>query len=488
MCCSVHVVFINGLSDDPAGNARGNHMKCITSYFELEKNSTTVWREALAGLTTFLTMSYIIFVQPAMMGSLGMDRGSVMAATCLASAIATLVMGLLARYPIAVAPAMGHNAFFAFMVCAPAAAGGLGYTWQQGLAAVMLSGIAFVALSFVGLREALITAVPESIKYGIAAGIGLLIAVIGMEYGGLIIMSSPTLIKMGDLSSTPVLLTLFGLAVTSLLLVRGVRGAILVGMLATALAALACGAIEYHGMFSTPPSVAPTFFKLDFSGLLGCKGIVGVVFIFFILDLFDSVGTLVGVSSQAGFLRPDGSLPRAQQALFADAAGTVVGSALGTTTLTAYIESSAGIAAGGRTGLANVVTAALFLLALFCAPLMEMIASAVTVDYTVFFSPEFPAVRHTMSHYPVLAPVLLVVGAYMMCGIKNIKWDDMSEALPAYLAMIIMPLSFSITEGIAFGFISYTVLQAARGRAARVHWIVYAVSALFIIRYVWLGM
>ncbi len=463
-------------------------MKSITAYFELEKNNTTVGREALGGVTTFLTMSYIIFVQPAMLGTTGMDRGAVMVATCLSSAIATLMMGLLARYPIAVAPAMGHNAFFAFVVCAPSIAGGFGYTWQQALAAVMISGLAFVALSFFGFREALISAVPESLKYGIAAGIGLLIAVIGLEYGGLIIMSSPTLVKMGNLSSTPALLTMLGFIVTGILLVRNVKGAILIGMLITATAALSTGTIEYHGVFASPPSIAPTMFQLDFAGLMQCRGLVGIIFIFFILDLFDSVGTLVGVSSQAGFLRKDGSLPRAQQALFADAAGTVVGASLGTSTLTAYIESSAGIAAGARTGLANVFTAALFLLAIFFSPLMEMVASAVPVDYTVFFSPEFPAVKHTMSHYPVLAPVLLVVGAYMMSGIKNIKWDDMSEALPAYLAMIIMPLSFSITEGIAFGFISYTVLKIAKGQARQLHWIVYAVTALFVIRYVWLGM
>jgi len=473
--------FLNGIT-------RGKGMRNIISYFELEANKTTIGREALAGATTFLTMSYIIFVQPAMLGTTGMDRGAVMVATCVSSAIATLLMGFLARYPIALAPAMGHNAFFAFVVCAPAVAGGMGYTWQQGLAAIMISGLAFVALSFFGVREALISAVPEPVKYGIAAGIGLLIAVIGLEYGGLIIMSSPTLVKMGNLSSSPALLTMLGCAVTGILLVRHVRGAILIGMLVTASAALITGTIHYHGLFAAPPSLAPTMFQLDFAGLLECSGLAGVIFVFFFLDLFDTVGTLVGVSSQAGFLRADGSLPRAQQALFADAAGTCVGAALGTSTVTSYIESSAGIAAGGRTGLCNVFTAALFLLAVFFAPLMEMVASAVQVDYSVFFSTEFPDVKHTMSHYPVLAPVLLVVGAYMMSGIKNVRWDDMSEALPAYLAMIIMPLSFSITEGIAFGFISYTILKVARGEYARVHWIIYAVSTLFIIRYVWLGM
>jgi AGZA family xanthine/uracil permease-like MFS transporter len=462
-------------------------MQAIRNFFELEANNTTIGREALAGITTFLTMSYIIFVQPAILGTTGMDRGAVMVATCAASAFATLLMGLLAKYPIALAPAMGHNAFFAFVVCAPAVAGGMGYTWQQGLAAVMVSGLAFMAFSFIGLREALIRAVPECLKYGIAAGIGLLIAIIGLEYGALIMMSSPTLVKMGDLSSTPALLTLLGLAVTGILLVRHVRGAIVIGMVVTAVAALLTGTIEYHGLFAAPPSVAPTAFKLDFAGLFQGTGVIGVIFIFFFLDLFDTVGTLVGVSSQAGFLRKDGSLPRAKQALFSDAAGTVVGAALGTSTVTSYIESSAGVAAGGRTGLCNVFTAILFLLALFFSPLMEMFASAVMVDYTVYFSPAFPAVKHTMSHYPVLAPVLLVVGAFMMSGIKNIPWNDMSEAIPAYLAMIIMPLSFSITEGIAFGFIAYTVLKVAKGQGRQVHWIIYAVSALFILRYIWLG-
>jgi len=462
-------------------------MKAIREYFKLEENNTTIRREALAGITTFLTMSYIVFVQPAILGTTGMDKGAVMVATCVASAFATLLMGLLAKYPIALAPAMGHNAFFAFVVCAPVVAGGMGYTWQQGLAAVMLSGLAFIALSFIGLREALIKAVPECLKYGIAAGIGLLIAIIGLEYGGLIIMSSPTLVKMGSLSSTPALLTLLGLTVTGILLVRHVKGAIVIGMLVTAVAALLSGTIEYHGLFSAPPSIAPTAFKLDFAGLFQGSGVIGVIFIFFFLDLFDTVGTLVGVSSQAGFLRKDGSLPRAKQALFSDAAGTVVGASLGTSTVTSYIESSAGVAAGGRTGLCNVFTAALFLLALFFSPLMEMFASAVMVDYTVYFSPAFPAVKHTMSHYPVLAPVLLVVGAFMMSGIRKIKWQDMSEAIPAYLAMIIMPLSFSITEGIAFGFIAYTILKVAKGHGKQVHWIIYAVSVLFLVRYIWLG-
>ncbi len=462
-------------------------MKAIRDYFELEHNNTTIGREALAGVTTFLAMSYIIFVQPAILGTTGMDKGAVMVATCVASAFATLLMGFLARYPIALAPAMGHNAFFAFVVCAPGVAGGMGYTWQQGLAAVMISGLAFIALSFLGIREALIKAVPECLKYGIAAGIGLLIAIIGLEYGALIIMSSPTLVKMGDLSSAPALLTLLGLAVIGILLVRQVHGAILIGMLVTAVIALLCGTIQYHGLFSTPPSIAPTAFKLDFAGLFAGSGVIGVIFIFFFLDLFDTVGTLVGVSSQAGFLREDGSLPRAQQALLSDAAGTVAGAAMGTSTVTSYIESSAGVAAGGRTGLANVFTAALFLLALFFSPIMEMVASAVTVDYTVYFSPAFPAVKHSMSHYPVLAPVLLVVGAFMMSGIKKIKWSDMSEALPAYLAMVIMPLSFSITEGIAFGFISYSILKVAKGHGKQVHWIIYAVSALFLVRYIWLG-
>jgi len=462
-------------------------MKAIREYFKLEENNTTIRREALAGITTFLTMSYIVFVQPAILGTTGMDKGAVMVATCVASAFATLLMGLLAKYPIALAPAMGHNAFFAFVVCAPVVAGGMGYTWQQGLAAVMLSGLAFIALSFIGLREALIKAVPECLKYGIAAGIGLLIAIIGLEYGGLIIMSSPTLVKMGSLSSLPALLTLLGLTVTGILLVRHVKGAIVIGMLVTAVAALLSGTIEYHGLFSAPPSIAPTAFKLDFAGLFQGSGVIGVIFIFFFLDLFDTVGTLVGVSSQAGFLRKDGSLPRAKQALFSDAAGTVVGASLGTSTVTSYIESSAGVAAGGRTGLCNVFTAALFLLALFFSPLMEMFASAVMVDYTVYFSPAFPAVKHTMSHYPVLAPVLLVVGAFMMSGIRKIKWQDMSEAIPAYLAMIIMPLSFSITEGIAFGFIAYTILKVAKGHGKRVHWIIYAVSVLFLVRYIWLG-
>ncbi len=454
--------------------------------FRLRDNGTTVAREALAGVTTFFTMSYIIFVQPAMMGAAGMDRGAVMVATCISSAFATLMMGLFARYPIALAPAMGHNAFFAYVVCAPVVAGGLGFSWQQGLAAVMISGIAFILLSFVGFRETLIKAVPASLKYGISAGIGLLIAIIGLEYGGIVIMAPPTLVKMGNISSAPALITFLGLAVIGILHVRRVPGAILIGMLFTAVTALGMGLIEFQGFFASPPSVSPTAFKMDFRGLFQQTGVLSVIFILFFLDLFDTIGTLIGVSSQAGLIAEDGSLPRARQALLSDASGTVVGAALGTSTITSYIESSAGVAAGGRTGLANIFTSILFLLALFISPLMQMVASSVPVTYTCYFSPEFPAVKHTMFHYPVLAPVLIVVGSLMMQGIRNIGWDDFSEALPAYLAMILMPLTFSITEGIAFGFIGYSLLKLAKGNFAEVHWLVHLVSVIFILRYVFL--
>ncbi len=458
----------------------------LTRVFKLKENGTTVSREVGAGLTTFLTMSYIIFVQPAMLADAGMDKGAVLVATCISSAFATLLMGLWARYPIALAPAMGHNAFFAYVVCAPAVAGGLGFTWQQALAAVLISGVAFVLLSFVGLRETLIKAVPASLKYGIAAGIGLLIAVIGLEYGGIVRMAPPTLVTLGDLSSAPALLTFLGLTVISVLLVLRIPGAILAGIIVTAIAALATGVIEFHGFVSAPPSVSPTAFKLDFSGLFAHGGMLSVIFVFFFLDLFDTVGTLIGVAGQAGFLKKDGSLPRARQALLSDAGGTVVGAVLGTSTVTSYIESSAGIAAGGKTGLANIVTALLFLLALFFAPLMQTVASAVPGVYTCYFGPDFPAVTHTMFHYPVLAPALIIVGAFMMAGIRKIAWDDISEAVPAYLAMILMPLTFSITEGIAFGFIAYSILKLVKGEGGRVHWLVHTSAALFILRYIFL--
>lgn len=432
--------------------------------FALAQNATTVRTEILAGVTTFLTLAYIIFVQPVVLSACGMDFGAVVVATCISSAIATLLMAFFANYPIAVAPAMGHNFFFAFGVVI-----GMKVPWQVALGGVAVAGILFVLTAGIGLREKLITAIPESLKHAIAVGIGLLIAVVGLEWAGIIVDSPGTLVTLGSLHSGPVLLCLFGLAVMSALFALKVRGAVLGGMLAATLAGLATDLVHYQGIFSAPPSLAPTLLKLDILGAFR-PHMVAVIFVFFFLALFDSVGTLVGVAGQAGLMR-GGTLPRARQALLADAVGTVCGAGLGTSTVTAYIESATGVAAGGRTGLANVVTAALFLLALPFYPLVKMIGGGYqTADGKML--------------YPVIAPALIVVGTMMMQGVRKVDWDDMTEAIPSFLTIILMPLAFSITEGIAFGFIAYSFLKIVTGRWREAHWLVHTFALLFLVRYV----
>jgi AGZA family xanthine/uracil permease-like MFS transporter len=431
--------------------------------FRLAENGTTVRRELLGGATTFMTMSYIIFVQPAVLGTTGMDKGAVMVATCLASALATLLTGLLARYPIAQAPAMGHNIFFAVVVC-----GTMGYTWQVALGANFLSGLVFVGLALVGVWGKMVAAVPDALKYGIAVGIGLLIALVGLEYGGIVVDSPGVLVALGDLTSRPVLLVLFGLALTAVLLVIRFPGAILAGILATAAAGLPLGVVKFHGVVAPVPSLAPTFLKLDIAGAVE-TGLVAVVFIFFLLDVFDAIGTLIGVGGSAGFLK-DGKLPRADKAMLADAVGTVGGVLLGTSTVSSYIESVTGIAQGARTGLANVMTSALFLCALFFSPLAEMISGEVSSGGMIL--------------RPVIAPALILVGAMMMKCVKFIDWDDLTEAIPAFLSIVIMPLTLSITEGISFGFISYVLLKLASGRGRQVHWLIYLFAGLFVVRYI----
>jgi AGZA family xanthine/uracil permease-like MFS transporter len=431
--------------------------------FRLAENGTSVRRELLGGATTFMTMSYIIFVQPAVLGTTGMDKGAVMVATCLASALATLLTGLLARYPIAQAPAMGHNIFFAVVVC-----GTMGYTWQVALGANFLSGIIFVGLALTGVWGKMVAAVPDALKYGIAVGIGLLIALIGLEYGGIVVDSPGVLVALGDLTSRPVVLVLFGLALTAVLLVLRFPGAILVGILGTAAAGLPLGVVKFHGVVAPVPSLAPTFLKLDIAGAVE-TGLVAVVFVFFLLDVFDAIGTLIGVAGSAGFLR-EGKLPRADKAMLADAVGTVGGVLLGTSTVSSYIESVTGIAQGARTGLANVMTSFLFLCALFFSPLAEMISGEVTYG--------------GMTLRPVIAPALILVGAMMMKCVKFIDWDDLTEAIPAFLSIVIMPLTLSITEGISFGFISYVLLKLASGKGKQVHWLIYLFAGLFVVRYI----
>ena len=432
--------------------------------FGLSRAGSTVRREIIAGTTTFLTMAYIIFVQPAVLSAAGMDPGAVLTATCLATALATLLMAFLANYPIAVAPAMGHNFFFAFTVVVAR-----GTPWPVALGAVAIAGTLFILTAGIGLRERVISAVPESLRHAIVVGIGLLIALIGLEWSGVIVDSPGTLVTLGRLTSPPVALALGTLALMAVLMARRVTGAMLIAMAVSTIAALALGFVKFDGVFSMPPSLAPTFFKLDVMGALS-PGLIDVVLIFFFLALFDSIGTLIGVASRIGVMK-NGMLPRARQALLADAIGTVAGAALGTSTVTAYIESATGVSAGGRTGLASVVTALLFLLALFCSPLVKMIGGGYAVAPNVVL-------------YPIVAPALVLVGVMMMEGVTHIRWDDLTESIPAFLALITMPLAVSITEGIAFGFISYALLKLVTGRARELSPLGYVFAALFLLRYV----
>ena len=437
--------------------------------FQLASNGTTVGTEVLAGTTTFLTLSYILFVQPAVLSTTGMDFGSVMVATCLASALATALMGLYANYPIALAPAMGHNFYFAFTVCGAVTAGGMGFRWETALGGVFVSGVVFLLLSRFGFRARLLNEVPDSLKHAIAVGIGLLIAFVGLQWAGIVVARPGTLVGLGHLSSPPALLSLFGLVLTGVLLARSIRGSILWGILATAIVGIPAGLVKYSGVVSAPPSLAPTLFKLELTGLLSGAGFI-VIGIFFFLALFDTIGTLVGVSEQAGFFK-DGKLPRAEKALTADAAGMTAGALLGTSTITSYIESAAGVAVGGRTGLASVVTAGLFLLALFFSPLARMIGEG-------HVTPEGAHV------YPVIAPALILIGSLMLRWIPQVPWTDPTEAIPAFLTILVMPLTVSITDGIAFGLISYSVLKLVTGRLHEAHWLIHLFAALLALRYV----
>lgn len=431
--------------------------------FQLNAAGTTIRIEVLAGVTTFVTMAYIIFVQPTVLASAGMDHGAVLTATCLASAVATLLMALLANYPIAVAPAMGHNFFFAFTVVL---AGGT--PWPVALGAVAIAGMIFILTAGVGLRERVISAVPESLKHAISVGIGLLIALIGLQWAGIIVGARGTLVTLGPLTSPPVILALGTLVVMAILMARRVTGAMLIAMTMGLVAALAFGFVKFEGVISSPPSLSPTFLKLDVLGALR-PGLFDVVLVFFLLALFDSIGTLIGLTSRIGLAR-GGAFPRARQALLADAVGTVVGAGLGTSTVTAYIESSTGVAAGGRTGLASVVTAALFLAALFVHPIVKMVGGGV-------------AAADGVTLYPIVAPALILVGVLMMEGVRHIKWDDLTEAIPAFLTLMTMPLTVSITDGIAFGLIASVILKLATGRARELDWLAYVFAAVFLLRY-----
>jgi len=435
----------------------------IRRLFKLEQLGSNVRTEMVGGITTFMTMSYIVFVNPAVLSGAGMDFGAVMTATCLSAAVATFAMALAANYPIALAPGMGENFFFLTVVV------GMGVTWEVALAAVFVSGVVFFLLTFLRIREMIIDAVPEGLKHAIAVGIGLLIAFLGLTGAGIVEPSDlGGILKLGDLSRAPTLVASAGLVLTVVLMVRRVGGAILLGILFTTALAWALNLVEWQGLISQPPSLAPTFMKMDLRGLLDAA-MVPVVVIFLFMAVFDAIGTLIGVSDQAGLLK-DGKLPRATPALLADSSGTVVGAMLGTSTVTVYVESATGVQAGARTGLANMVTGALFLLVLFLSPVVRMVGGGVVLEDGTTLA-------------PMTAPALIVVGSLMAKNIKRIDWSDLTEAFPAFLVVVGIPFCNSIADGIAFGFIVYPLVKLLTGRAREVSKLVYALGALFLARY-----
>lgn len=432
----------------------------LEKMFHLKEHNTTVRTELIAGLTTFMTMAYIIFVNPATVAKAGMPAEGVLIATVISAAVATLLMAFLSNYPFALAPGMGLNAYFTYGVVI-----GMGWTWQEALGAVFLSGIIFLLLTFSRVRETIINAIPMGLKSGIGAGIGLFIAFIGFVNAGIVVSNDATLVGLGNPLDSNVLLAVFGIIITVVLITRKVPGAILWGILISTVVAVVTGITKAPQGLIALPDFAPwteILGKLDIAGAWE-KGILTVVFSFLFVDFFDTAGTLVGVSQQAGFLDEKGNLPKAGRALLSDALGTVTGAIFGTPTVTTYVESASGVAVGGRTGLTGVVVAVLFLLSLFFMPVIGIVPAAAT------------------------APALIIVGAMMLQSVLNLKWDDFSEVMPAFLAMITMPLTYSISTGIAVGFVIYPIVKILSGRARDVHWIVYVLGAIFIYRFAFLA-
>lgn len=463
-----------------------NQESFLNSFFKLTENNTNVKTEVLAGITTFITMAYIIFVNPTILMQAGMNSkhllgdaavkaglssindpvvASVFAATCIAAAIGTLVMALYANLPFAQAPGMGLNAFFTYSVCLT-----LGYTWQQALAAVFVSGVLFIIITVTSIREKIVDALPHNLKLAISGGIGLFIALIGLKSGGIIVSSPETLVTFGKLTNIHAVLTLIGIIITGVLMAKGVKASILLGILITTVIGIPLGLTHLAGatVISAPPSLAPTFLALDFKGLLGAgKGgalgaftaIVMVIITFSLVDLFDTIGTLVGTAQKAKMVDKDGRVKNMHKALLSDALATTVGSLLGTSTVVTYVESTSGISQGGRTGLTSLTTGVMFILALFFGGLVGIVPAEAT------------------------APALIIVGVLMMSAVTKINFEDFSEALPAFFTIAIMPFSYSIANGIAAGIIFYPIMKIVTGKSKEVHPIVYVLAALFILRF-----
>lgn len=426
----------------------------LEKLFKLTENKTDVRTEVIAGMTTFLTMAYVIFVNPAILSATGMDKGAVFVATCLAAAIGCFIMGIVANYPIAQAPGMGLNAFFTYSVVL-----GMGHTWQVALAAVFVSGVLFILLSVFRIREWIINAIPMSLRTGISSGIGLFLAFIALQGAGIVGDNPATLVSLGDITSLHAVLAAVGFFLTIALVHRGYKAAVMIAILAVTALGILFGDVPFNGVISTPPSIAPTFLQLDFSAVFEL-GMISVVFAFLFVDLFDTAGTLVGVATKANLIKEDGKIPRLNRALLADSTATSVGALLGTSNTTSYIESVSGVAAGGRTGLTAVVVGILFLLALFFSPLAGMIPAYAT------------------------SGALFYVAILMMSGLVSIDWRDLTEAAPVVVVCLLMPLTYSIADGIALGFISYAAIKGMSGKGRDVPVSVWIMAAIFILKFV----
>jgi len=428
----------------------------LEKYFQLKAHGTTIKTEVIAGITTFLTMAYILAVNPNILSVTGMDKNALFTATAIASIVGTLAMALYAKLPFAQAPGMGMNAFFAFTVCL-----GMGYSWQFALTAILIEGVAFFIMNLFNVREAIVKAIPTSLKNAISSGIGLFIAFIGLQNAGIVVNNDATLVALGNITTGTALLALIGLIITSVLLIKKVTGALLIGIVATAVIGVPMGLTNFTGIVSLPPSPEPLFFQFDFSQIFSLNMLI-VTFTFLFVDVFDTVGTLVGVCSKAGMLDKDGNIPNVKKAFFADAIGTTSGAIFGTSAVTTYVESAAGVSEGGRTGLTALVTAICFGLALLFAPLFLSIPGAAT------------------------APVLILVGLFMLSPIKDIDLDNYSEAIPSFICIIAMPLTYSIAEGISLGLLSYVLLNLISGKYKKLNIMMYILAILFILNYLFI--
>jgi AGZA family xanthine/uracil permease-like MFS transporter len=428
----------------------------LERYFEFEALGATWRTELLAGFTTFVTMAYIAFVNPSILSQAGMPVAAAAAATCFSAGIGSLLMGVLARYPIALAPGMGLNAYFTYSVVK-----GMGVSWQVALGAVFISGVAFLLLTAVGVRQLILDAIPAELYASVAVGVGLFISLIGLREAGIVAPSASTMVTLGNLRDPKTALAIAGLTGVVVLLVRGVKGAIVIGVLGATLLGFLAGQVQWQPQSTRFSDLSATAFRLDLPGALHL-GLLEIAFVFLFVDLFDNIGTLLAVGKKAGLVSSQGRIPRANRIFTADALATIVGSCCGTSTVTSYIESSAGVAVGGRTGITAIVVGILFLALLFVAP----------------FAGALPAFA--------TAPALIVVGSLMMTTIREVNWDDPLVAIPAFLTMVTIPLTFSVANGLAIGFIAYTVVRVASGRYRSVSWLVYALTIIFIARFLYL--